>query len=185
MFLDWYLDALAGYGRWQLEACRRYFGPDPRLLVLLPSWGIRPGEVEEAAAGGLSGESRGERRDSVTQGVDWERQLPLLAEIDGVAVCTTWLDPPDQGQDDAFRCPAAFLAPRAQRLGLGIWGENTGNNNAEEMRRCADRVRELGLEGLFWMDARDLGTSGHASLADYSRVIGAAGWGPPPHVGVG
>ena len=180
IFLDWYLDSLAEYGRWQLDAYRRHFGPNPRLLVLLPSWGIRPGEIDTAVAGRLSGDTRGERRDTLTQGLDWERQLPRYAEVEGVAVCTTWLDPPDQGADDGFSSPGVYLASLARRNGLGMWGENTGDNDADEMRRCMERVRELGLEGLFWMGGNDLGKQGNASLDDYARLITAGDWRPPP-----
>lgn len=177
-FLDWYLGALARYGSWQLDAYRRHFGPDPRLLVLLPSWGIRPGEIDAAAAGRLSGDTRGEQRDTLTQGLDWERQLPHFAAVEGVAVCTTWLDPPDQGADQAYSSPGVYLASLARRHRLGVWGENTGDNDAEELRRCGQRVRELGLEGLFWMGGHSLGERGNASLDDYAGLI-AGDWQPP------
>ncbi|QJY49044.1 hypothetical protein [Pseudonocardia broussonetiae] len=180
VFLDWYLDALAGYGRWQLDVYRRYFGPEPRLIVLLPSWGVRPGEVDAAVAGGLTGTTPGERRDSLTQGVDWERQLPLLREVEGVAVCSTWLDPPDQGADDGFTSPGVYLAGLARRHRLGVWGENTGGNDAAELRRCGDRVRDLGLEGMFWMGGEDLGEDGNATLEDYAALVERDDWRPPP-----
>jgi hypothetical protein len=52
-----------------------------------------------------------------------------------------------------------------------MWGENTGDNTAEDLRRCVRRVHELGLRGMFWMGAEDLGEDGNATLADYARVI--------------
>ena len=175
VFLDWYLDSLAEYGRWQLDTYRQYFGPDPRLIMLLPSWGVRPGDIEAAVAMGLSGTTRGERRDTLTQGVDWARQLPLFAEVDGVAACTTWLDPPDQGSGAAFSSPGVYLATLTRRHGLPLWGENTGDNDEADMRRCIERVHSLDLEGLFWMSGRELGEQGNATLDDYARLIAAGG----------
>ncbi len=59
-FLDWYLSSLAGYGRWQLDTYRRHFGPQPRLLVLEPSWGTLGGYATYVMALVLAG-----------QGDDW------------------------------------------------------------------------------------------------------------------
>jgi hypothetical protein len=179
VFLDWYMGSLAEYGRWQLDTYRRYFGPQPRLIVLLPSWGIRPGEIDDAAEGLLSGNSRGERRGTLSEGLDWERQVPLFAEVDGVAVCTTWLDTPDQGSDDSLTSPGVYLSALARRKGVGVWGENTGDNSAAEMLRCMERVRNLGLEGLFWMSGRELGVEGNARLEDYAQLIATGTWPPP------
>ena len=43
-FLNWYLTSLNDYGVWLANAFRSAFGSGPRLQILLPSWGIRPGE---------------------------------------------------------------------------------------------------------------------------------------------
>lgn len=171
VFVDWYLEELSGYGRWQVDVAREAFGDDPRLLVLQPSWGLRPGDVEEAVADGLRGETPGERRGTLTEGLDWERQLPLLAQVPGTAVCTTWVDSPDQGDDPGLISPGRFLAGLAAEAGLGAWGENTGGNDADDLDRCVALVDELDLEGLFWMSAADLGEDGNADLDDYREAL--------------
>lgn len=173
-FLDWYLGALTDYGRWQLEAVRRQVSTTARLLVLLPSWGLRPGEVEQAVAAGLDGSTPGERRGTLSEGLDWQRQLAACAQVPGVDVCSTWLDPEDQGDDPSWTSPARYLAGLAAPQGLGVWGENTGGNDAEELRRCLSRVRELPLRGLFWMGGSDLGVGRNATLDDYARAIAGA-----------
>ncbi len=172
-FLDWYLDTLADYGRWQVDVVRRGFGPSPRLLVLLPSWGVRPGEVQRAAASALDGSTSGERRGTLTEGVDWTRQARLLAAAEGVDLCTTWLDAEDQGEDVGSTSPGRYLADVAAQHRLQVWGENTGDNDDKELRRCGQRVDELQLAGLFWMGARQLGEDGNATLEDYAALIGA------------
>lgn len=180
-FLEWYLESLARYGRWQLDTYRRYFGSAPRLLVLQPSWGVRPGEIELAIEGRLGGASRGERRGTLCEGLDWERQLRSFSEIKGAAVCTTWLDPPDQGADAGSTSPGVYLAALAGRHNVGVWAENTGNNSADDMRRCFERVGHLNLGGLFWMSGSDLGQRGNASLQDYAQLIAANKGERPSH----
>ncbi len=173
-FVGWYLGALADHARWQLELLRDRADDGTRLIVLLPSWGLRPGEVERALAAGLDGSTSGEQRGTLTEGLDWEGQLAVCAAVAGVDVCTTWLDPQDQGEDQDLLSPGRFLAGLAARHDLGVWGENTGGNTAEDLGRCARRVRDLDLRGLFWMGAPGLGRDGNASLADYADVIDAA-----------
>ncbi|MGY1710116.1 hypothetical protein ACI8AC_11470 [Geodermatophilus sp. SYSU D00758] len=173
VFLAWYLGALREYGRWQMTTARELFGDGPRLLVLMPSWGIRPGEVEVAVAAGLDGTTTGERRGTLTEGLAWEQQVLDAAAVPGADVCTTWLDAEDQGNSLGDIGPGRYLAGLAGRHGLGVWGENTGGNDTGDLRRCVRLVQELGLQGLFWMGAEDLGEDGNASLQDYAVQIRA------------
>ncbi|CAN5419994.1 hypothetical protein BH10ACT10_BH10ACT10_01930 [soil metagenome] len=170
-FLEWYLDALRDYGRWQVDLVREHFGSRPRLLVLLPSWGVRPGEIDAAVAAGLDGSTSGQQRGTLAEGVDWERQLVGLAGVDGVDACTTWLDARDQGADPADESPVHFLSRMASRNGFDVWAENTGDNTAKDMARCVGLVRGLGLRGLFWMSADRLGRDGNARLSDYRGLV--------------
>lgn len=176
--VDWYLQSLADFGRWELEVVREAFGPGPTALVLQPSWGLRPGDVEEAVASGLDGGSRAERRGTLTEGLDWHRQLVAFADVPGAAVCTTWLDTPDQGDDPGSTSPGRYLAGLAAGTGLPVWGENTGGNDVADLARCVDLVDELGLGGLFWMGAADLGRAGNAGLDDLGSVLARAGHAP-------
>lgn len=169
--VTWYLDELRDYGLWQLELVREHLGTGPRRIVLLPSWGLRPGEVDEAISSGLDGSSSAEQRGTLTEGLDWDAQTRAFARQQDVDVCTTWLDPEDQGQDDRSTSPGRFLAALARERGLRVWGENTGGNDADELRRCFERVRELDLAGLFWMGAAQLGEDGNASLDDYAEAV--------------
>lgn len=168
---DWYLEELSGYGRWQADLVREAFGSAPHLLVLLPSWGLRPGEVTEAVGTRLDGSTSGQRRGTLTEGLDWQRQLQDLAEVGGLSVVTTWLDTPDQGDDPQLTSPVRYLSGLAGPLGLEVWGENTGDNTADDLRRCLGLVDELDLGGLFWMSARTLGEGSNATLDDYAGAI--------------
>lgn len=59
-FLDWYLDSLVDYQDWQIKALREA-GYHGKAMLLYPGDGIRPGQVEEAAATNLDGSTSGEK----------------------------------------------------------------------------------------------------------------------------
>ena len=171
-FLEFYLDSLAGYGEWSVATHRAAFGASPTLMVQLGSWGVRPGDIDAAAATRLDGSSPGVSRETLQQGLDWERQLPRFAQADGVIVSGTWMDAPDQGTEVGDESPIRYIARLAEPLGLGVIGENTGRNDADEMLRSVRRVVDLDLEGMMWMRGPDLFTDeGYASIDDYAAAI--------------
>lgn len=174
-FLSWYLSSLDGYGVWLATLFRTAFGPGPSLQVLLPSWGLRPGDVASAGSGGLTGHSRGEENGTINEGLDWAELLPRLAPIGGVVAYTTWLDAPDQGNGTQYLSPVRYLSLLAKPLGLRVAGENTGNNSASDMARCVQRVKALQLAGMMWMNASQLLSSSDASLEKYQSLIRTVG----------
>ena len=170
-FLDWYLQSVTDSLGWQLDSYRTAFGPGTQLQVLQPSWGVRPGEVAAAADGSLSGASRGERRQTLQQGLDWARQLPVVAARPGVVVSSTWMDAGDQGTDAVYESPVRYLVRLAAPYGVGVMGENTGQGTLAEMQLSVSRTRELGLVGMLWMREPDMYGTSYATLADYSALI--------------
>lgn len=171
-FLAWYLEEINDYGMWQLRHYRRAFGWRPTLQLLLPGWGVRPGDVDKAVAGGLRGATRGELTGALNEGLDWAGLLPRAATVRGHnEAYTTWVDAADQGADPVYESPVRHLVRLAQPLGLPVAGENTGTNSPEEMQRSVDRVHELGLTGLVWMNAAQLQDGRWATLDDYRRLL--------------
>ena len=170
-FLDWYLGSLTEYLDWQLDTYRSAFGPEVQLQVLQPSWGIRAGEPQAAVADSLGGSSRGERRQTLQQGLDWAGQLPVVASHPGTVLSSTWLDAADQGTDPAYESPVRYLARLASPTRIAVMGENTGRGSPEDMRRSVGRVRELGLVGMLWMREPDLYGTSYADLGAYQRLI--------------
>jgi hypothetical protein len=172
LFLDHYLESLAGYGEWLIGNYRDAFGPDLPVTVELGSWGVRPGEIELAVAARLDGTSRGEKRQTLHQGLDWERQFPRLAALGNVIVSGTWMDATDQGTDTTYESPIRYISRLAEPLGLSVIGENTGRNDAAAMQRSVDRVVELGMHGMLWMQQAELfAGGGHATIDDYRERI--------------
>lgn len=169
-FLDWYLQSVTDYLSWQLDVYRAAF-PSSQLQVLQPSWGVRPGEVAAAADGSLSGLSRGERRQTLQQGLDWARQLPVVAAHPGTVVSSTWMDAPDQGTDAVYESPLRFLVRLAAPYGVGVMGENTGRGSLAAMQLSVSRTRELGLVGMLWMREPDMYGATYATLGDYAALI--------------
>lgn len=174
-FADWYLDALVDFQNWQVRAVRAAFsGP---VMVLYPSAGLRPGQLEAAVRDDLGGSSSAEVNGELQRGHDFARQVRGVADP-GVWVATTWLDA-TWDDDDSFDprrwSPVKYLATlaRAHTPPLALYGENTGGGDRRRLERSAERVRRHGLEGMAWYREEQLGVDGYASLADLRDVIAA------------
>ena len=175
-FLDWYLDSLANYQNWQVSVLRKA-GYGGRVMVLYPSWGIRPGQIDEAVAGNLDGSTSAEQNSEVQRGHDFERQVKAI-EDQSVVVTTTWLDADarrDADKDLRYWSPVHYLASlaRASSLTLELYGENTGQGDRAEMELSASQMRCYGLVGMAWYNEDELFSGHYATLEDYEQVIEA------------
>lgn len=174
-----YLDNLTEYETWLVDLTNAAF-PTAELQLMLPGWGLRPGQVDGAIANGLDGSSVAEQGGNLTGGLDWAAQLATLAaNTDRGVAYTTWLDGPDQGNNPQDESPIAYIASVARPLGLGLAGENTGGTSVAIMKLCAQRARQYGLSGVMWMSARILAsTSG--GLSAYSSFVASQRGGSSP-----
>jgi hypothetical protein len=177
--LDAYLGALTGYERWLLRATADDF-PGGRLQVLLPGWGLRPGQVGQAVDDDLDGASPAEREGMLSSGLDWAEQVPALAGAGSRAMAyTTWLDAPSGGTTPQLVSPVQYLASLAARAGIPVAGENTrlkgaGGQAATTLRTCLSRVRALRLAGMMWMSEPDLlAGRGGLTLSRYAGAVAA------------
>jgi len=177
-FLDWYLGALVGYQRWQTATLRKHFAGD--IMMLYPSWGIRPGQIDQAVAVNLNGSTSAERNGEIQRGYDYARQIAAISDPK-IIVTTTWLDadaaalaaPGDQSTDSRQWSPVKYLAALAEShpLNLRLFGENTGWGNRTDMDRSAAQATKYGLIGMMWFREDQLFSGKYASLADYQQVI--------------
>ncbi len=174
-----YLGALTGYERWLLGATAAAF-PTGELQLLLPGWGLRPGQVAAAVDDDLDGRSRAEQGGMLSSGLAWDGQVRALGPYRTRAVAyTTWLDAPSGGRTPQLVSPADYLAGLTASAGVRLAGENTGRNATRQapkaaLRLCLRRVRALRLAGMMWMGEPDL-LSGRAglTLADYAGAVSA------------
>lgn len=164
-FLEWYLNALQNYHDWQIRTVREFYPGS--LMMLYPSWGIRPGQREAAVANALSDDTPAERNGEIQRGFDFERFIRGIRD-DAVIVHTTWLDSdPAFGDDDSPHpeqwSPIHFLASLASRHepALPISGENTGGGGDETMALCAARMARYHGRLFLWAFAGDL-MDGHS-----------------------
>jgi hypothetical protein len=172
-FLNWYLGQLAGYERWQITTLRAsYRGP---LMLLIPAFGIRPGQAAAAVARNLAGTTSAEKNGEVQRGYDYARFVATIADP-GVVLDTTWLDCP-YGNDastnpDAWR-PVHYLAYLASRNPhhLRLYGENTGHGSAAVLAFTAAQARKYRLAGFLWFDEQELFSGVHATLGALASVI--------------
>jgi len=172
-FLNWYLDRLVDFQNWQIATVRGHFaGP---LLMLYPSWGIRPGQIDAAIAGNLSGRTSAEINGEMQRGYDFVRQINAIHDP-GVVVTCTWLDADgsnDDGPNQQLWSPIHYLATLADahQPPLAKFGENTGQGSPAKMDFSMRQVQRFGLRGLEWFSENELGKPGYATLADYQRQI--------------
>lgn len=169
-FLDWYLDAMVEFQNWQIASIRRSY--DGLLMALYPSWGLRPGQVEQAVATNLIGDTSAERNGEVQRGYDFARQVAAITDP-GVVLTTTWLDAPERFAGPGNPTPVAYLAElaAAHPLRLRLYGENTGSGGPAEMAFSAAQAHRYGLLGMTWYREEQLFLVGYASLDDYRRVM--------------
>ena len=145
-FLIWYLDSLVDFQNWQINAVRQsYAGP---LMMLYPSWGMRPGDFESAVATNLNGSSSAEQNGEVQRGFDFAGQIAAITDRQ-VVVTTTWLDADRSGDsrtDQRYWSPVHYLSYLAQAnpLHLSLFGENTGGGN------LSDRASVGSANGALW-----------------------------------
>jgi hypothetical protein len=175
-FLEWYLDSLVEYQNWQISTLRESY--DGRVMLLYPSWGIRPGQAEEAVATALDGSTPAEQNGEVQRGLDFERQVEAI-EDRAVLVTTTWLDADasgDAGGDPRYWSPVKYLSSlaKAHPLSLELYGENTGHGDRATMEFSDSQMRRYGLTGMAWYNEEQLFSGRYATLDDYERVIRAS-----------
>lgn len=118
-FLATYIGALNGYAEWLETTAAAAFPASTRLEVLMPGWGIRPGELAAAVAGRLVGTP-----DEVNQGLDWSDLLPSLPANSRTVAYTTYGDATQGGGSNPD--PAVFIHSILP-AGMASGGESTGN----------------------------------------------------------
>jgi len=173
--LKYYTQSLTGYETFLV----RQFGaalPRAQLQLLLPGWGLRPGQLQAAAAGLASGKTDAERGNDVANGTDWPSQVSALATFSETRteVYTTWLDAAGWGNTSASESPVEYLVQLAKPYGLPVSGENTGTQTKKAMATCIERVRALHLAGMMWMQGGALLNGGPVTLSHYAASMPGA-----------
>jgi hypothetical protein len=137
-FLGWYLNALAYYQNWQIQALRKA-GFSGRVAVLYPSWGMRTGDFDRAVATNLAGTSSPEINGEVQRGYDAKRQINLLRDRN-VVVYGTWADNADT---------VAYLAGLAAAKGLPVMAETSHVCTTAELPGVLRNASDRGLAALY------------------------------------
>ncbi len=174
-FTGWYLDSLGNYHDWQIQSMREHYSG--RLLMMYPSWGIRPGQLDAAIAKNLDGNTPAERNGEIQSGFDFSRFIHGIADPD-VLVHTTWIDSApgfgdDFGSDPAQWSPLHFLSSLARQHTppLAVSAENTGGGDKAVMILCRDRVNLYGAKVFLWAFESDLLRRDRQGLHDFKRVF--------------
>lgn len=170
-FANWYMNQLVDFQTWQVATVRRSYAG--RIMMLYPSWGIRPAQLSLAIARNLDGSSPAERNGEVPRGYDFARQIAALPDMK-ILPTTTWLDASSAGDADSDRrywSPVHYLSSLSKR---DTFGENTGQGTRAAMNRSAAQVKRYGLVGMLWYREDELLSGRYATLANYGAAIIAA-----------
>jgi transcriptional regulator with XRE-family HTH domain len=169
-FVSWYLGSVTRYERALVDAIRADF-PGVGVHVMLPDWGIRPGEASAAATAGLAGNSTAERNGTLSRALDWEAQVAALPA--GVTVYSTTVATADKGTGAAAESPIAYLARLAKPRGLAVAGETAGPVDAAGLQRVVARTRSLGLTAVLYMSEGALfaPAANQIGLADLAAAV--------------
>jgi hypothetical protein len=171
LFLDWYLQSLTGFESWLLSTYRTSF-PTSWLQVLMPSWGLRPGDTDAAIQTDLDGSTPPATWGTLEMGLDWAHQVPAAAADPRTVIYSTWLERGDDGSTPQTLGPAHYLATLAQPLGHPVAGENaSASDSVATMQAIVQRVKSWGLVGLMWLDESSLFGSGPVHLADLAGAM--------------
>lgn len=172
-FLNFYLNDLVDFQNWQITTVRQHYsGP---LMMLYPSWGMRPGDFMAAVNANLNGSTSAEMNGEVQRGYDFSRQVAAISDAK-VIVTTTWLDANSTGDDSPdvhFWSPVKYLAylARSNPLSLALFGENTGQGSPVAMEQSAAQMQRYGLIGMLWYNEAELFSGAFAGLSDYQQII--------------
>lgn len=175
-FVNWYIESLKNFQDWQIASVRAVY--PGKLMVLYPSWGIRPGELAAAITSDLSGITSPELNGEIQRGLDIARFVAGITDRN-VILYTTWLDAPDDhdltSNIDEWT-PAHYLAWLASTHSpsLTVWGENARPGSEALMERCISQVRRHRLGGMLWAFEPDLYSGNYASIQQYARFIAGA-----------
>jgi hypothetical protein len=170
-FINWHLDSLVSFQNWQIRMVRRdgYAG---RIMVLYPSWGLRPGQIDQAVSAHLSGSTSPEKNGELQRGFDFARQITALSDSKAV-VTTTWIDAPAEWASPTNPTPVDYLSSLAKKHDpvLETYGENTGAGSQTNMEFSVSQMRRNGLTGMAWFNEDQLFSGNYATLADYQTQI--------------
>jgi len=176
VFLAWYHGALQNYHDWQLATARKY--TDVPLAMLYPSWGTRPGSVNNAVQHDLDGSTSPEINGEIQRGLDFERFISGIRDTNVIVYCT-WLDSNptfsrDDGLDRTAWSPSHYLAVLSAEHdpSLPVWAENTGGGDLKVLDLCAERIKAYGYAGFFWAFESDLYDGVPPEIGDYGVFLG-------------
>ena len=164
-FLSWYLNRLASFQNWQVQALRTA-GYRGSITMLYPSYGMRPGDFNKAVGTNLAGTSSPEINGEVQRGYDFDRQITALTDPK-VVVYSTWGDNP---------APVTYLAGLASAHHLSFMAENGGGNSAAQIDVALKTAAAAGATTFYLVRAPQFFCSctGYATIAQAAASYHAA-----------
>jgi hypothetical protein len=124
-FITAYHGAMTDFGVWLAQTGLSAFASPVKLEMMLPGWGVRPGQVSSAISNKLNGTP-----EEVNQGLDWATMLPQLPNSTGrIVAYSTYADATQGGTSNPN--PAEFIHSILPS-GMLQGGESTGNGQTTD-----------------------------------------------------
>jgi hypothetical protein len=160
-FVNWYNSSLQSYIVWGMGVIRQsYSGP---INILLPSWGVRPGDIKNAVAANLNGSTY--RSSEVAGGMDWADQLPAFAAHAPVTADCTWANRLDDPWNDPQDWSPVHYLASILPAGMGLGGENSdGAASVSDMNDLFTNAHAYHLQWIMWMNEAATQIVGNATL---------------------
>lgn len=160
-FLTWYLHALVAFQTWQVTTLRRHY--TGLIAVLYPSAGVTATEQAAAVADHLCAHTPTDRAGAFAAGYDHADQVAALTGPSLVV----W------GTSVNNTTNIADLAALAAAHHLPLAGENTGGDNAADLRRSVGNARRYHLLVFVWIRASEAYCRCHglATIEQYQHAI--------------
>lgn len=178
-FYDWYIDSQTQFQNWQIAEIRKYF--QGQLDVVYAGKGVRAAHIIDALTNDLLGDGWSEKSNGLYAAAVYELHISKLDPFENIYIYLTGIeDPPEDIIDDYSPYPSNWSAARwlkhlSYLYGLPIWGENSGQDNVDEMRLSIERMIRNNFMGMMWVSEAelypDLDNSTYATADDYEQLI--------------
>ncbi|MGB0384278.1 MAG: carbohydrate binding domain-containing protein [Ardenticatenaceae bacterium] len=176
-FYDWYVQKMIDYQNWQIAEVRDHY--DGQIDMTYAGKGVLPMQVTDALTNDLQGDIWSETNPGLYSAATYDRHVAGLSTSKNIALYLTGVEdpPPDLVDDrspDPFRWSAArWFAHLAQSRELSVWGENSGQDNVEDLKVAAERMVANNFLGLMWGFESELydPKGQYVTIDDYHALI--------------
>lgn len=176
-FYDWYVQKMIDYQNWQIAEIRHHYSG--QIDMTYAGKGVMAMQVTDALTNDLQGDIWSEANPGLYSAATYDRHVAGLSTSKQIALYLTGVeDPPPNLVDDDSPYPFQWSAARwfahlAESRALSVWGENSGQDNLDDLKVAAERMAANHFLGLMWGFESELydPKGEYVSIEDYHHLI--------------